>query len=220
MVCCERYCAAEKHFGRKTAERDLRRYQRGGADPITKLLLRELRRWSLQGLTLLDVGGGIGVIDMELAQDGVGAATVVEASPAYCEVARSAVERCYGSRPVQFIVGDFATLAPGLAEADVITLDRVVCCYPDAEALLRSAANRARQIIAYTYPRNRWYVHAFIFFQNARRRLTGNPFRAFLHSPESMCSVLETAGLMRIARQGNAVWMVDVYHKTSASDPS
>src|SRR5262245_30066155 len=217
MVCCEQYCAAQAQFGRKRAERDLRRYLRRGADSITKLLLKELRRWPLQGLSLLDVGSGIGVIDMELAGDGVGTATVVEASPAYFEASRGTVERCYGSRPVQFVVGDFTALAPTLADADVVTLDRVVCCYPDAEGLLRRAAQRARLMIAYTYPRNRWYVHAFMAFQNARRRLTGNPFRSFLHSPERMSATLETAGLKRISRQGNAVWMVELYHQARNS---
>jgi hypothetical protein len=217
MVCCTRYCAAEAQFDRKVAESDLRRYRRRGADPITKLLLRELRRWPLQGASLLDVGGGIGVIDMELADSGVSAATVVEASSAYFEVARSAVESRYGSRETQFVVGDFAAVAPTLSDADVVTLDRVVCCYPNAEDLLRTAAQRASRLLAYTYPRNRWYVRAFIAFQNNWRRLKGNPFRAFLHPPERMCAVLEGAGLVHAARHGTAVWIVDLYSRESAS---
>jgi ubiquinone/menaquinone biosynthesis C-methylase UbiE len=95
----------------------------------------------------VDIGGGIGVVEMELADSGLGSATVVEASPAYFEVARSEVESRYGSRPTQFVVGDFAAMASTLADADVVTLDRVVCCYPDAEDLLRAAAQRARAFV-------------------------------------------------------------------------
>ena len=91
MVCCTRYCAAEAKFDRKVAERDLRRYQRRGVAAVTKLILSELRRWPLQGADILDVGGGIGVISMELADAGVRSATIVEASPAYLEVARHEV---------------------------------------------------------------------------------------------------------------------------------
>jgi ubiquinone/menaquinone biosynthesis C-methylase UbiE len=127
MVCCTRYCAAETQFDRKVAERDLQRYRRRGADAITKLMLEELRSWPLQGGDLLDVGGGIGIISMELADAGVATATVVEASPAYLEVARHEVGSRYGSRPTQFVLGDFAVVAPTLADADVVTLDRVVC---------------------------------------------------------------------------------------------
>ena len=75
----------------KVAGRDLQRYRRRGADATTRLLLTELRRWPLQGTSILDIGGGIGVIEMELADSGVGSATVVEASPAYFEVARREV---------------------------------------------------------------------------------------------------------------------------------
>ncbi len=95
MVCCKRYCAAEAQFSRRVAERDLRRYRRRGPDPITRILLAELRRWPLQGASILDVGGGIGVIGMELADSGASTAIVVEASSAYFEVARSEIESRY-----------------------------------------------------------------------------------------------------------------------------
>src|SRR5262249_10606597 len=220
VACCTRCCAAEAQFNRKLAERDLRRYRRRGADPSTRLLLMKLERWPLQDASLLDVGGGIGVIGMELADSGESCATIVEASPAYVDVARSEVESRYGSRPVQFVVGDFAVIASTLSDADIVTLDRVVCCYPDAEGLLRGAAQRARRLVAFTYPRNRWYVRAFIACQNFLRRLKGNPFRAFLHPPERMHAVLEGAGLVHAARQGTAVWMADVYYRESAIAPN
>ena len=88
MGCCTAYCAAEAQFGSKRAERDLRRYRRRGADKITRLMLAELRRWPLEGRNLLDVGGGIGVIIAELADTHMASAAMVEASPAYLEVAR------------------------------------------------------------------------------------------------------------------------------------
>jgi len=99
MVCCTGYCAAEAQFNHKVAERDLRRYRRRGADATTRLMLAELRRWPLEGRRLLDVGGGIGVISRELAGSGVATATIVEASPAYSEVARREAGSQYGTRP-------------------------------------------------------------------------------------------------------------------------
>ena len=212
MGCCSRYCAAEAQFDGKVAERDLRRYRRRGADASTRLILTELQRLPLKGASLLDVGSGIGVISMELA-DAVGSVTVVEASPAYMAAARYEIESRCGSHPTQFVLGDFVSVAPTLKDADVVTLDRVVCCYPNAEALLRGAAARARRLVAFTYPRNRWYVRIFIEIENLWRRLTGNPFRAFLHSPERMHAVLKTAGLERVARQGTAVWVAEVYRR-------
>ena len=213
MVCCTRYCAAEAQFNRKVAERDLRLYRRRGADATTRLMLAELRRWPLEGRRLLDVGGGIGVISRELADTGVASATIVEASPAYLEVARREAGSQYGSRPTQFILGDFALIAGTLPEADVVTLDRVVCCYPDAEALLQQAAGRARQLLAFSYPRDRWYVRTLIVLENLWRRLTGKEFRAFVHGPERMRAVLEAAGLVRATRRETLVWTLHLYRR-------
>ena len=213
MGCCTGYCAAEAQFNRKRAERDLRRYRRHGADATPRLMLAELRRWPLEGRRLLDVGGGIGVIGRELAGSGVASATFVEASPSYLEVARREVGLKFGSRPTQFVLGDFALIAGTLPEADVVTLDRVVCCYPDAEALLGAAAARTRQLLAFTYPRDRWYVRALFAVVNLSMRLTGKEFRAFVHAPERMEAVLEAAGLVRNARREMLVWTFDLYRR-------
>ena len=216
MVCCTRYCAAEAQFDRKVAERDLRRYRRRGADATTRQMLAEVRRWPLEGRRLLDVGGGIGVISRELADTRLASATMVEASPAYLEVARREVGLKFGSRPIQFVLGDFAVIAGTLPDADVVTLNRVVCCYPDAEALVGAAASRTRQVLAFTYPRDRWYVRTMIALVNFWLRLTGKKFRAFVHSPERMAAVLEASGLMRATQRGTLVWMLDLYHRGDA----
>src|SRR5215469_7448808 len=145
MPCCTRYCAAETHFGKERAEGDLRSYQLKGAKGITQIMLEELKRLPLAGKQLLDVGGGIGIIGMELAASGLSGATMVEASPAYLEVAQAEMKTRYGSHPAKFVLGDFALIASTLPVADLVTLDRVVCCYPDFSALLAAAAGRTRE---------------------------------------------------------------------------
>jgi 2-polyprenyl-3-methyl-5-hydroxy-6-metoxy-1,4-benzoquinol methylase len=213
MVCCTGYCAAEAQFNHKRAERDLRRYRRRGANDTTRLMLAELRRWPLEGRRLLDVGGGIGVIGWELAGSGIASAAMVEASPAYLEVARREAGSQYGSHPTEFILGDFAAIAGTLPDADVVTLERVVCCYPDADALLVAAAARTRQVLAFTYPRDRWYVRTIFALENLGLWLTGKKFRAFVHEPERMAAVLEASGLVRSTRRETLVWTFDLYRR-------
>ena len=213
-------CVAEGQFDHKVAERDLRRYRKSGADATTRLMLTELQRWPLQEKQLLDIGGGIGVVSAELAGSGIASATLVEASPAYLKVTRGELGSRYASRPTQFLLGDFAVIAGTLADADVVTLDRVVCCYPDAEALLHGAAARTRQLLAFTYPRDRWYVRTMIAIENFLRRLRGNTFRAFVHSPLQMSAVLQRAGLFCAATQRTLVWVVELYRRKDVNpDP-
>jgi len=206
-------CAAERQFGRESAERDLRRYRRRGADAVTKLMLAQLRRWPLKNKQLLNIGGGIGVINAELAADGIAGTTLVEASSAYLDVARRELQSRYGARSTEFLLADFARISDTVADADVITLDRVVCCYPDAEGLLRGAAARARQLLAFSYPQDRWYMRMITAIQNFFRWMKGNAFRTFVHSPQQMSAVLERAELVRAGTQGTLVWAVDLYRR-------
>jgi 2-polyprenyl-3-methyl-5-hydroxy-6-metoxy-1,4-benzoquinol methylase len=217
VTCCARYCAAESKFNARVAEADLRRYQRNGPDVSTQILLAELHRWPLQGFQLLDVGSGIGVISLELAGVGLASVTLADASPAYLEVAQRQVGSRYAPRPARFILGDFALTAPTLPDADVVTLDRVVCCYPDAEALLYGAATRARRLVAFTYHPDRWYLRAMVALENFLYRLRGNAFQAFVHPPPRMAAVLEAAGFVLAARRGTLLWALDLYHRPDAA---
>ncbi len=213
MTCRTGPCAASAHFNPKKAERDLRRYQRRGPDVTTQLILEELRRWPLQGLHLLDVGGGIGVIAVELVTAGLASITFADASAGYLEAARRHLASRGASRAAQFFLGDFAATADTLPDADIVTLDRVVCCYPDVEALLRGAGARARRMVAFTYPRDTWYVRAAVVVENSWYWLRRDPFRAFVHSPERMASVLESAGFVRAARHATLQWAFDLYRR-------
>jgi SAM-dependent methyltransferase len=218
MSCWSAHCCATKaHFDAKIAERDLRRYKRSGADAVTRLLLSELRQRPLRGHDLLDVGAGIGMIAAEMAKNGVAKATVVEASPAYLDAARQEVGSRYGERCTRFVLGDFTMIAASLADADIVTLGRVVCCYPDARALLHEAAARTRHTLAFTYPRYRWYVRAGNLLQNLFRRWKGNAFRTYIHLPRAMERALEDAGLFRVTRKQTLIWALDIYERRQAN---
>ena len=213
MNCCLHCEDIRSVFGPDRAEADLRRYRRKGPDPSTRLILEELRRLPLEGTTVLDVGGGIGVLGLELMAAGAQRVVEVEASNASLEVSQQQFsERGWGHR-LQAVLGDFATLGKRIEVADLVTLDRVVCCYPDYETLLSRGCNHARKVLALSFPRNRWYVRASIALENLWRRLTGNSFRAFVHPPRRLAAVMERSGLRRVAQRGTPFWMVEVYDR-------
>ena len=197
-------------FTAKVAEGDLRKYRRNGPNKTTRLL-RDGIVAAGGGRTLLDIGGGVGALSQELLARGFERSTIVDASPAYQEVARRASAESGLESRMEFREGDFVEHAPQLGAADAVALDRVVCCYPEYRPLLESAASHGQRIFAYAYPRDRWYIRWVIagenFFQSVMRRA----FRAFVHPEPAMSAVLATHGFRRVSRRTTFIWCADVY---------
>lgn len=212
MRCCGSRCAAAaRHFDDASAVRDADRYRRTGPDFTTRLLLAALRGAAPPESNLLDVGGGIGVASLELLAGGVRNATLVDASPAYVREAEEEARRRNLSDRLSLVIGDFVSLADGLQSADLVVLDRVVCCYPDYAALLEKAMSLCRHQLALSYPRDRAFIRVVFWIENSIRRLKRNEFRTFVHPPAEFERILEKGGFLRRSREGNWLWSVEVY---------
>ena len=148
-----------------------------------------------------------------LLDRGFGHATQVDASQAYLAVATAEAERRGHGGRVTVTYGDFHAVAPATPMADVVTLDRVVCCDPDYSGLLGAAADHARHLLAFTFPRARWYTRAVVAIQNAWRALVGDPFRAYVHPPGAMAAVLESRGMRRRWAGGTWVWQAELFER-------
>ena len=210
MTCCSG-SACESQFDRKLAARELKNYRAHGPEPTGRALIQLLRRAEVKGSTLLDIGGGIGAIQYDLLEAGVREVTAVDASSAYQQAARAEAKRRGVSARIQFQLGDFVTLAPEVAAADIVTLDRVVCCYPDMEPLVRLSAERCRRLYGLSYPRYRWPVRAMVSTENVFRGLFRNPFRSFVHSPVVMDRLLTGLGFTLQSKVRTFAWEVVVY---------
>ena len=97
----------------------------------------------------------------------------------------------------------------------MVTLDRVVCCYPFFEPLLDQALQRAARAFAFSYPRDRWYVRLGVWLENALRRRRGNAFRTFVHPPSKMAEQIERAGFRLVSRRRTLSWSCDAFVKAS-----
>jgi len=207
--CCD---ATDAHFGEKHARRDIARYRRKGADPTTQDLIDRIRSLGLNGKSLLDVGAGIGAIHHALVPDVFSTVTHVDLSSAYLGTARVETERLNHSDRVRFVYGDLVSI-PDLPESDVVTLDRVVCCYPDYESLLVRATEKSRRAIALCYPRSRWYVRLVMWLDNLKRVLKGDPFRAFVHPIEAVEALIERRGFRLQSEGGTLLWKTVLFER-------
>lgn len=213
--CCSGCCTGiARQFDAKTAAGDLRRYRQKGPNPTTRLL-REFVAQAGVGDTVLDIGAGIGALSFELLAGGFRSATAVDAAPAYLAAARSEAERRGRSDVFTTLEGDFVDLDRAVPPADVVVMDRVVCCYPAAEPLLDAAFTHGRRLLGMSYPRDRWYVRLVMGIENVTRRLKRNPFQTFVHRAAAMESAAARHGFRQVAKGGFFVWAVVLYERNN-----
>jgi 2-polyprenyl-3-methyl-5-hydroxy-6-metoxy-1,4-benzoquinol methylase len=188
--CCEPR-VYERMFGARQARLDAARYRRRGVRGTSRDLV-ELAG-DVSGASVLEVGGGVGAIELELLAAGAESATDVELSGEYEEeAAKLLVERGLSDR-VERRVGDF--VVEPVEPHDVVVMHRVVCCYPDVNALVGAAAERTRRRLLLTYPQERVWARAGIGAVNLFMRLTGSDFRAFVHPVSRMTAAAAEHGL-------------------------
>lgn len=215
MVCdCSTHRrAAAQMFDRAKAEKELSSYQRNGPGPTTRRLLEGLRAARASG-TLLDIGSGSGALTFELLAGAVSEATCVDLAAGSIAVAQAeAKHRQLGGR-ISWREGDFVELASEVPAADIVTLDRVVCCYPLYAPLLGSAVQHSRRWLALSFPRDRWYVRWGLWIENSWRKLRKDEFRAFVHPVTALEDLLRAAGFERVYESATLVWQASVYARS------
>lgn len=215
--CCGFDAAIRQQFTESNAANEVRRYLKRGPNPTTRLLRDDLVHAGLVQNTLLDIGSGIGALTFELLDRGLGRSMGVDASPAYVAAATHEAERRGRQTSTSFVLGDFVEIGPEIPAADSVVLDRVVCCYPDHQPLLEAALRHATHGLAFSYPKERWFVKVVVRLENAIRRLRSNPFRTVVHPLRDMQRIIEEAGFELVRRSQTFAWSVDVYRRRAES---
>lgn len=180
------------------------------------MLLAGLSHAELTRGTVLDVGAGIGSLTFELLEQGVERATIVEASAAYADAVTAEATRAGRASAVRVIRGDLLHVAAQVPSADIVTLDRVVCCYPRYEELLTTALERAARGFALSYPRERWYMRAAFASGNLLLRTTSG-FRAYVHPEAAIRRLIERAGFELVNHAHTMAWSADVFRRVGST---
>ena len=215
MDCCKP--DYETVFSEKRARKDLKRFRKKGPDTTTRLLIDALKDAGVQQHTLLDIGGGIGAIDHELLAAGAASAVHVEASESFGRAAEDEANRRGMRNRMDFRRGDFVELAADIPPADVVTLDRVICCYADMELLVVASAAHARRLYGVVIPRQSAITRVGRMTINTIFRISRNPFRFYIHPLSEIERVLARVGLrLRVAKE-TIFWRIAVYEREPAT---
>ncbi len=195
--------------------------RKGVGAGITRDLLEALGSERLGGRTVLDLGCGTGDFALAALDRGATSATGVDLGPvAVREAETLATERQLRSRS-RFVVGDAARVR--LDRHDVVVLNRVLCCYPEVDALLENSLSVADHVFAFTAPPSGGPVGAYARAQakigNAWYRLRDTKFkgfRVFIHDLDAVDRRIRDAGFDRVvAARRRITWHLAVYERAA-----
>jgi len=185
-----------------------RRYRKKGLDATARRMVGFLEERGIEGATVLEIGGGVGEIQIELLKAGASHVVNLELSPAYDEEAERLLHESALDGKAERRLHDIAVDPEGVEPADIVLLHRVVCCYPDYERLLGAAAQRALRFLVFSYPPRNPLTRLFISAENLVFRLMRREYRSFAHPPAAMLGVLAERGLRPTFAHHTLVWQV------------
>lgn len=204
----------DKFFDEKHARAKARTYARKGLTGDARRIVDLVRGRMSPGFTVLEVGGGIGEIQLELLQGGAARVVNVELATQYETVASELIrERGLGDR-VERRLGDFVREAGAIPAADVVVMNRVVCCYPDADALVGAAAEHARRYLVMTFPVDRWWIRWGLAAANTLLRVRGSTFRGYLHTTRAVVATAVRRGMRPAEQRRGLIWQLIALERT------
>jgi magnesium-protoporphyrin O-methyltransferase len=198
----------ESVFTGRFARRVAKQYTKRGLSRAAAQIVQFVVGRGVQGASVLEIGGGVGEIQIELLRRGASRATNLEISTQYEEEAARLLQRFGMAGRVDRRLLDIARSPERVEPADVVILHRVVCCYPDYQGLLSAAATHARRLLVYSHPADNPAARAAIGAENLLRSVRRNAFRAYVHPPEAMIAAAEAAGVHTSYRQRSWSWDV------------
>ncbi len=212
--CC---AATTTHFDDQFVENEISKLRTVGPHVATRRLLDALVDCGVRGLHMLEVGGGTGTITLGLMSHGVKSCTFVEIVPAFLSATatRASKERC--AERINFIGADFVAIHAQIDTADIVVMDRVVCCYPHAESLMNAALTRCSRYFGISYPKDSLASRLDTLIKNRRRRRARNPFRTFVHPEKNIRGMVTDAGFEQRFSASSPLWRMAVYERANGS---
>ena len=214
MDCCS-VNGLDKIFNKSKAQKESKAYLKKGLGKRARKIVDFLKSTSLSGATVLDIGCGIGALHFELLKEGAAKAVGVDVSPASMEAATSLAQRVGFQGLVEYHVGDFVEQEGDIGQADIVLLDRVICCYPDMERLVTTSAQHAHRLYVLTYPTPTWWLRTARLLLNLGLTIFRNRYRFFLHHPSKIAEILASEGFTNIFHTTSTFgfWQVAVYQR-------
>ena len=184
---------------------------------VSKALLAALLGIGPSGRSVLELGCGPGAMLTELLLAGADSGTGVDLSEKTLAEAKDRLDEAGVAGRATLAVGDGAHLP--LDTHDWVVLDKVICCYPDADALLTNSIGAARRLYAFAVPSSYGWrgVVARIGFalENVTLSVLGRPCPGYVHDVRLIDERLSGAGFRPSYRGTSHTWHIAVYERAA-----
>ncbi len=217
--CCPHSVSASRVFS-IFAGRYRKRFEKKGFEPSQQRLLEGLEAGGIDGQSILEIGSGVGHLHQTLLERGASSATGIDLADRMIEEAQHWAEERKLSERTRYVVGDFMEMQDEFEPADITILDKVVCCYPDADGLVHATLAKTRRVYALTYPRDRWYVRAAMGLAAIVMKIIGSDFRPYVHDPGLIETWIGDEGFTKSCETFHPVWLTQVYIREAAHRPA
>jgi 16S rRNA G966 N2-methylase RsmD len=195
-------------FSERSARAEAKRYRRKGLDATSQRIFDVVKKAGVEGRTVLEVGGGIGAIQIELLKAGAARAISVELTPTYEEEAAALLREAGLEERVERRIMDFAAAGAEVEGADIVIMNRVICCYPDMPRLAGAASDHTRELLVMSFPKGSWWMRVGLAVVNTVFRITRREFQIFVHPPKRIRATGEQHGLRTVHDDAGVFWSI------------
>jgi magnesium-protoporphyrin O-methyltransferase len=197
------------------------KYKSKGLTSSSQVLLDTLSSKGLEGKTVLDIGCGTGFFALETLRHGAASCVGVDLSEEAVREANDYARESGFQDRAKFEVTDAASEHP--PSSDVVVMDKVLCCYPDAHSLLRTASDSSKELLGFVVPRDEGWMKPFMRCGaaaiNMAERLRKTGFKFYLHSLHSIDRQLVENGFQQQNKTKSRVWLVYLYRRNETNHP-
>jgi magnesium-protoporphyrin O-methyltransferase len=217
MVGCCDPGGHENLFDARYSGRLAKRYRERGLDKTAARMVAFLTERGVEGASVLEIGGGMGAIQLELLHRGAARATNLELVDSYeTDAVRAADAAGFGDRVTRRRL-DLARRPDDVEPHDIVVLHRVVCCYRDYERLLGAAASHSTRLLVFSHPPRNLVSRAIFGGENLELRLRRLTFRTYVHDPKALTAAACVIGHRPTYRHHGLGWHVAGLERAPAS---
>ena len=216
MNCCtsDELKAKDDFFSKRAMHYD-KRFHKKGVDKTQQFLLEGITTAMNNGKrsasTVMEIGCGIGGLLLTMLGKGLNYAIGVDASEGMLEKAKQNAAEMNFKDKTLFLHRDFVDVEPELNPADIVILDKVLCCDSNPQSLIKKSTAKTKAIYAVSFPRDHLLVRLFVKAGIAITKIFPVKFTPFYHEPTDIQRWIEDANFVLSCACNTFFWQVQVY---------